>query len=173
MLMRRIAAIATTIFLVILVSPASAHTVLVSSSPEKGSILESLPASISITFAENLLSIRNSNSISVLDEDGEEVSDGEVAIVGSTISKNLIASSKSGIFRVDYRAVAADGHVIQNSFSFTVTKNAVTTSTNEISPVETAPTESEEKLSIYFILSATAIIGASLILIFIWKKQAK
>jgi len=173
MKLRRIAALATSLFLLFLVSPASAHTVLVTSSPQKDSVIESLPSAISLTFAEDLVSIGNSNSISVVDENGEEVSQGDVSVSGSALSKNLIAGDKTGIFKVDYRAVAADGHVIQDSFTFTVTPTAVTTSAIQDDPASSSPVESEMKISIYFILSVTAIVGGLLILIFIWKKQAK
>ena len=173
MQMRRIAALATSLLLVFLVSPASAHTVLISSSPQKDSVIETLPTTISMTFAEDLVSIGNSNSISVLNENGEEVSQGEVSVSGPTLSKNMIAGDKTGLFKVEYRAVAADGHVIEDSFTFTVTPTAVTTSAIQDDPVTSAPAVSENKLSIYFIISVTAIAGGLLILIFIWKKQAK
>ena len=171
--MRRIAALATSLFLVFLVSPASAHTVLISSSPQKDSVIETLPTTISVTFAEDLVSIGNSNSISVLNENGEEVSQGEVSVSGPTLSKNMIAGDETGLFKVEYRVVAADGHVIEDSFTFTVTTTAVTTSAIEENPVTSAPAVSENKLSIYFIISVTAIVGGLLILIFIWKKRAK
>ena len=171
--MRRISALATSLFLVFLMSPASAHTVLVSSSPEKDSIIEMLPTTITLTFAEDLVSLGNSNSISVVDESGGEVSQGDLLVSGTTLTKNLIASDKTGVFQVDYRAVASDGHVIKDQFTFTVTPNAVTTSTTQIDPVSSSTVDTEKKISIYFILSVTAILGGLLILIFIWKKQAK
>lgn len=171
--MRRVAALATSLFLVFLMSPASAHTVLVSSSPEKDSIIEMLPTTITLTFAEDLVSLGSSNSISVVDESGGEVSQGDLLVSGTTLTKNLIASDKTGVFQVDYRAVASDGHVIKDQFTFTVTPNAVTTSTTQEDPVSSSTVDSEKKISIYFILSVTAILGGLLILIFIWKKQAK
>lgn len=173
MQMRRVAALATSLFLVFLMSPASAHTVLVSSSPEKDSIIEMLPTTITLTFAEDLVSLGSSNSISVVDESGGEVSQGDLLVSGTTLTKNLIASDKTGVFQVDYRAVASDGHVIKDQFTFTVTPNAVTTSTTQEDPVSSSTVDSEKKISIYFILSVTAILGGLLILIFIWKKQAK
>ena len=173
MKMRRIAALATSLFLAFLVSPSSAHTVLVSSSPQKDSVIETLPSAISLTFAEDLVSIGKSNSISVLDENNQEVSQGDVSVSGPTLSKNLIPSDKKGIFKIEYRAVAADGHVVQDSFEFTVAPTAVTTSAIQDDPVSSSPVKSENKISTYFILSVTAIAGGLLILIFIWKKQGK
>ena len=54
-------------------SSASAHTVIVSASPAENAILEVLPSTISITFAEELIDIGDSNSISVLDQAGSEL----------------------------------------------------------------------------------------------------
>ena len=72
MRMRSVAVTLGALFLAFSTLPASAHTVLVTSSPQANSVIESIPSSISITFAEDLVEIGNSNSISVLDEDGEE-----------------------------------------------------------------------------------------------------
>ena len=173
MQMRRIAALAATLYLVFLVSPASAHTVLVNSTPASDSVIQSLPSSIKINFAEDLVSIGNSNSILVIDANGEEISQGDVSVSGPTLSKQLLASEKTGLFKVEYRAVASDGHVITGEFAFTVEATAVTTSEIEVEPINSLPTSSENKLSIYLIISATAIAGGLLILIFIWKKQPK
>ncbi len=173
MQMRRIAALAATLYLVLMVPPASGHTVLVNSTPASDSVIQSLPSSVTINFAEDLVSIGNSNSISVIDANGEEISQGEVSVSGPTLSKQLLVSEKTGLFKVDYRAVASDGHVIKGDFVFTVEATAATTSENEVEPINSPLTTSENKLSIYLILSATAIVGGLLILIFIWKKQPK
>jgi methionine-rich copper-binding protein CopC len=173
MQMRRIAALAATLYLVLLVPPASGHTVLVNSKPASDSVIQSLPSTITINFAEDLVSIGNSNSISVLDANGEEISQGEVSVSGPMLSKQILASEKTGLFKVEYRAVASDGHVIKGEFTFTVEESTATTSEIDAEPINSLPTSSENKLSVYLILSATAIVGGLLILIFIWKKQPK
>ena len=103
----------------------------------------------------------------------EDLSQGEVTVAGPTLSKALMPTDKTGIYKVQYRAVAADGHVIKGEFSFSVEASAVTTSEIKSEPLTTSPSPSGNKLSIYLILSVTAIVGGSLILIFIWKKQPK
>jgi len=170
---RQIIAIAGAIFLAFSVLPASAHTVLVNSIPQGESVISSLPPEINITFAEDLIDIGNSNSISVLDSTGEEMSQGKVTVAGPTLSKALITSEKIGKYKVQYRAVASDGHVIKGEFSFTVGASGVTTSEIKSEPINTSPTPSGNNLSINLVLSVTAIVGGSLILIFIWKKQPK
>jgi methionine-rich copper-binding protein CopC len=170
---RQIIALAGAIFLVFSASPASAHTVLVNSIPQSESVISSLPPEINITFAEDLIDIGNSNSIAVLDSSGEDMSQGEILVAGPTLSKALETSEKTGEYKVEYRAVAADGHVIKGEFTFSVEASGVTTAEIKVDPITNSPSSSGNKLSIYLILSATAIIGGLLILIFIWKKQAK
>jgi len=170
---RQIIALVGAIFLALSVSPASAHTVLLNSIPQSESIISSLPPEITITFAEELIDIGNSNSIEVFDSSGEDMSQGQVTVAGPTLSKALITSEKTGIYKVEYRAVAADGHVIKGEFTFSVEASGVTTAEIKVDPITNSPSSSGSKLSIYLILSATAIIGGLLILIFIWKKQGK
>lgn len=170
---RQIIALAGAIFLVFSASPAPAHTVLVNSIPQSESVISSLPPEINITFAEDLIDIGNSNSIAVLDSSGEDMSQGQVTVAGPTLTKALIASDKIGIYKVEYRAVAADGHVIKGEFTFTIDASGTTTSEIKSEPINTSPTPSGNNLSIYLVLSVTAIVGGSLILIFIWKKQPK
>ena len=170
---RQIIALVGAIFLALSVSPASAHTVLLNSIPQSESIISSLPPEITITFAEELIDIGNSNSIEVFDSSGEDMSQGHVTVAGPTLSKALITSEKTGIYKVEYRAVAADGHVIKGEFTFSVEPSGVTTAEIKVDPITNSPSSSGSKLSIYLILSATAIIGGLLILIFIWKKQGK
>lgn len=98
---------------------------------------------------------------------------GQVIVAGPTLTKALIASNKIGIYKVEYRAVAADGHVIKGEFTFTVDASGTTTSEIKSEPIKTSSSPSENKLSIYLIFSITAIVGGLLILIFIWKKRAK
>jgi methionine-rich copper-binding protein CopC len=173
MRIRQVIALVGAIFLAFSVSPAAAHTVLVNSIPQSESVINSLPPEINITFAEELIDIGNSNSIEVLDSSGEDMSQGQVTVAGPTLSKALITSEKTGIYKVEYRAVAADGHVIKGEFTFTVEPSAVTTAEIKSDPVTSPSPDSENKLLIYLILSVTAIVGGLLILIFIWKRQVK
>ena len=173
MRLRQIIALVGAIFLAFSISPATAHTVLVNSIPQSESVISSLPREINITFAEDLIDIGNSNSIAVFDPSGEDMTQGQVTVAGLTLTKALIASNKIGIYKVEYRAVAADGHVIKGEFSFSVDASGVTTSEIKSEPINTSPTPSGNNLSIYLVLSVTAIVGGSLILIFIWKKQPK
>ena len=170
---RQIIALVGAIFLALSVSPASAHTVLVNSIPQSESVINSLPQEVNITFAEDLIDIGNSNSITVLDSAGEDMSQGQVTVAGPTLSKALIPSDKTGIYKVEYRAVAADGHVIEGEFNFSIDPSGVTTAEIKVDPVTSSSPDAENKISIYLIFGVIAIVGGLLILIFIWKRQVK
>ena len=153
--------------------PASAHTAFVSADPAVNSTIDVLPSNIALTFAEELIGIGNSNSISALDETGKELTSGRPEVSGAVLSITLDGSEVIGLIKVNYRAVAADGHVITGDYQFTVSpitfSETATRTTEEIAPTK----ESGKKISIYLIISATLVVGAGLLLFFIWKRESK
>ena len=153
--------------------PASAHTVLVSANPAINSTVVALPSTVSLTFADELVAIGDSNSISVTDENGMELTSGKPDVSGAAISINLKPSEITGVIKVDYRVVGSDGHLIKGDYQFTVSPNGLsetaTRTTEEIAPTS----ESGNKVSIYLIISATLVVGGGLLLFFIWKRQSK
>ena len=151
--------------------PASAHTVVVSASPAENAILEDLPSTISITFAEELIDIGDSNSISVVDQSGSELALVKPQVSGAVLTSALSPTQSLGLFKVSYRAVAADGHVITGKYEFTVSPKAVTAEDVKSSEENSPLTSSDNKLSIYLIISATLLVGGGLLLFFIWKRQ--
>ena len=152
--------------------PASAHTVLASADPAINSTVIALPSTVSLTFADELIALGDSNSISVTDENGTELTSGKVEVSGAVLSINLVASEATGVIKVDYRAVAADGHVIKGDYQFTVSPMTIsetaTRTSEEIAPVS----ETGNKISFYLIISA-ALAGGGLSLFFIRKRQSK
>jgi methionine-rich copper-binding protein CopC len=156
-----------------LTHPASAHTTLVSEVPAAESQIKELPSELILTFAEDLIQIGDSTSLNLTDENGDEYTTGDLSINGSQVSKKIDPKEVFGKFKVSYRVVAADGHVIKGEYSFTVEPSAIETleAIEEI-PKEIA-TESGSQVSIYFVISATAVVGGGLILFFIWKRQSK
>ncbi len=153
--------------------PASAHTVLASADPAINSTVVALPSTVSLTFADELIALGDSNSISVTDENGTELTSGKAEVSGAVLSINLVASEATGVIKVDYRAVAADGHVIKGDYQFTISPMTISETATRTSE-EIAPTkESGKKISIYLIISATLVVGGGLLLFFIWKRQSK
>jgi methionine-rich copper-binding protein CopC len=107
-----------------LINPVSAfaHTVLIGSNPAVGSNINQLPDSIILKFADPLLVIpgRNINSISVIDPMKLQIAS-PATVSGSNLSATLNESMKmNGVFKVAYRVVAQDGHVVLGNFEFTM-----------------------------------------------------
>ena len=153
--------------------PASAHTVLASADPAINSTVVSLPSAVSLTFADELVALGDSNLISVTDENGNEITSGKPEVSGAVLSINLEVSDATGVMKVEYRAVAADGHVIKGDYQFTVSPMTISETATRTSE-EIAPTsESGNKISINLIISATLVVGGGLLLFFIWKRQSK
>jgi methionine-rich copper-binding protein CopC len=157
-----------------LVTPqASAHTVLTSADPAVDSTIVDLPSAISLNFADELVAIGNSNSISAIDETGKELTSGEPEISGAVLSIKLADSEVTGVIKVVYRAVAADGHVITGDYQFRISP-IVTSETATRTAEESVPlTQSENQISIYIIISAAIVVGGGLSLFFIRKRRPK
>jgi methionine-rich copper-binding protein CopC len=117
------------------IEPLSArgHADLLSSDPSAGQIIESMPKTVTLEFAENILIVgasEDANQILVSNEAGERIDNGEVVIAGANVSTQVDQSAANGKYSVVYRVVSADGHPIEGSFSFVVGEEA----TNVIAP---------------------------------------
>ena len=103
-------------------APASAHTSLVSATPESGAILSEVPAEVRLKFNESLLLIdsKNPNRIEVINVVGQVVS-GMTIVEGPEIYTALdLSFEPSGEYTVKYRVVSADGHPVEGEYQFTV-----------------------------------------------------
>jgi len=105
------------------VSAASAHTVLVASSPAKNAVVSTLPSKISLTFADPLLTLGKHpiNQVVVTDSMKMVVSNNADVVKGAVLTNTLTASSAmAGTYLVSYRVSAQDGHIVTGHFTFTV-----------------------------------------------------
>lgn len=105
------------------VPTASAHNYLVSSTPEAGSVLTSLPPEFVITTNDVLLDFGGENTgsagaLEVQGPDGLFYGDGCVTVSGPSIS-TAAALGPAGDYTVIWRVVSTDGHPVSNQFAFT------------------------------------------------------
>jgi copper resistance protein C len=110
-------------------APAQAHDALASTSPADGTTITTNPGTVSVTLTNAPdTRIPNSNIIKVTAPDGHVVSEGEVTLEDATLS---VAADidHDGVHTVDWRAVSADGHPIEGTFSFTYTPTGSDTHT--------------------------------------------
>jgi methionine-rich copper-binding protein CopC len=175
-------------------SPAGAHTSLISQEPAGNSVIEILPNQISLTFDESLIVIGNANVLTVIDPNGSEITIGDTKVLNNVVSRSIDGSNIIGKYSVTYRVVSEDGHVVSSTYQFTLkglksaAPNQPATPSLE-SNQSSEPTANERKDSIpikaiennphashsfwgehagHFYMLIAAIF-----LIFIWKRQSK
>jgi methionine-rich copper-binding protein CopC len=101
---------------------ASAHSELVSSTPEAGSTVAQAPDSVVLQFSEAVQ--QQGSSIVVTAGNDQVVSQaGTFTVDGTSASVALGAADVSGGVTVAYRIVSADGHVVRDGFTFDVTSS--------------------------------------------------
>ncbi|MFE3053275.1 copper resistance protein CopC [Nocardia sp. NPDC059239] len=99
---------------------ADAHSTPVSSSPDNGAQIDTSPASVSITFNENLQTAYP--SMTVTGPDHNLWSKGQPKVEGPTISIEVGELGPTGEYTIAYRVTSADGHPVSGKRTFTLTK---------------------------------------------------
>jgi methionine-rich copper-binding protein CopC len=112
--------IAASLILAVTTTPAIAHTKLLTSDPAAGSLVESWPTEISITFDEDLINIgdEKSNFLVVNNAVGDQISADDEVLTGSQIKVSLDPNTTTGPVLVYYRVVSADGHPVEGEYTF-------------------------------------------------------
>jgi copper resistance protein C len=144
-------------------APAFAHSALISSNPEQGSVIEVIPADFSLTFNEELISIEGQsvNTLSLSGASGESYSLSETEIAGEFLSASALAGQyPAGDYLLTYRAVSADGHPITGEITFTVQSSTTIDSPME-EPVTTSTTTEPEPAGAltYLLIGLILLLG--------------
>ena len=128
--MRRLVVISAVLFLSLaLAVPVYAHAKFVSSTPTPGQTVATSPASVNITFSEEL---GTGTTGSVTDASGNTVSTGATIDANdrTKMSITLKPSLPNGVFKVAWHSVAEDdGGILDGTFFFGVGVPAPSTST--------------------------------------------
>jgi len=143
--------------------PASAHAALKSTDPEDGTVLESAPRSITLTFTESVGLL--DDSFRVLDPDNRRVDIGEAEHArgrSDTASVTLPKRLAKGTYVVAWRVVSADSHPVGGAFTFSVGKASATVASVDTGPVENPATASLYNMARYLAyLAAALLIGTA------------
>lgn len=140
------------------IAPASAHSSEVATDPLDGASLAALPASVSVTMDEKPMDVGHAMVVSA--PDGTQVSGPEVSIIGHSLSVPIIAQGPAGDYKVGYRVVSADGHVVTGSFTFTVTSGRPMASDLK----QTQTNEDENSVTFVFAIFSLVMMGLFLII---------
>lgn len=111
--------------LILPVTPALAHTNLISSDPAAGSTLTQLPEQVTLTFDQPLLTDAVVNHISVIDPMGQQIA-APAVLASPTVLTSVLSPSMimAGSYQVAFRVVAGDGHPVEASFRFAIGSQA-------------------------------------------------
>jgi len=113
------AALLTGLVLVMTGAPAaSAHTSLISSSPEDGAVLPSAPTEVALTFDEDLLP--GADVMALTDAQGNVIVTQPVTPDGPTVRLPWPPGLPAGEYQIGYRVVSGDGHPVDGAIVVTV-----------------------------------------------------
>ncbi len=114
-------AVALVAVLVISAAPASAHATLVLIDPAPGSVLDTAPSAIHLTFDEPVEITQG--GVSIVGPDGTALPDlrpGVDPANSAVLVVTLPASMVDGSYHVTWRILSLDGHAVQGFFAFAI-----------------------------------------------------
>lgn len=97
---------------------AFAHSQTQSTSPKANAVLKTSPSLVRVNLNEPLIS--SGAALIVRSSKNASVTSGKPAISGKSISIALLPNLADDTYRVSYRVVSNDGHVVTSSYKFTV-----------------------------------------------------
>ncbi|WP_161493862.1 copper resistance CopC family protein [Virgibacillus necropolis] len=101
----------------ILVDTTDAHSVLEKATPEDGAQLKEAIKSIELSFNTK---IENGSTLYLVNANDEKIEPASITstdnILEATFSRNL----SPGSYQVNWKVLGADGHIIENQYSFTI-----------------------------------------------------
>lgn len=165
-----LALVAVAVGLLLLAAPASAHAVVVSSSPADGARLDSAPASVRIRFDEPVgLDV---GYLRVVDSAGSRVDTGTASHPnsdGATIQVALRSGLGDGSYLASYRVTSADSHPVAGSIRFVVGDGPLVTpaGSSGSAPVNQA-VSSILAVSHWLSFAGIAVVGGSWLIFTVW-----
>ncbi|WP_405112973.1 copper resistance protein CopC/CopD [Micromonospora sp. NBC_01405] len=99
-------------------TPASAHAVLVSSSPAASAVVPGGPTEVVLTFSEPVRKV--AGKIRVIAPDGARADRGEPAFKSTVVTVPVDPSAGRGTYLVSYRVISADSHPVSGAFTYSV-----------------------------------------------------
>lgn len=96
--------------------PASAHDVLLSTSPAAGSTVDQVPGSVVLTFDNPAIAM--GTQLVVTGPSGP-VQQGPARLIDNTVVQDLQGGAPAGDYTVQWRVTSIDGHPVGGTFAFT------------------------------------------------------
>ena len=116
-----VAGAVATIIAMIAVHGASAHARYDSSTPAKGAVLATAPASVVVNFGENIQTTNGSFGLTVMKDGGGSVTAGAVTASDTSLTVPLQANAGNGRYVVNWNNTSEDdGDALSGAFAFYV-----------------------------------------------------
>lgn len=144
------------------ISPAAAHSSLISATPAVNATLVKLPGYVAATFDENLLLIGGAkmNILQVSDANGKDIDVGNPTVVGPVLRVDIQDSNGKGLFTVNWRVVSGDGHPAQGSYHFSVgSTSQVAAPTQNITAPSGKSFWNRQRERIYLVIAVIMALG--------------
>jgi methionine-rich copper-binding protein CopC len=110
---------AAALLCVLISAELSAHAVLVKAVPGQDAVLDKSPPTVSVWFNEALEAAFS--SLAVEDSRGQVVAQGALAsLPDNGLSLRLPAPLAAGSYRLHYRVLSVDGHIVEGSSPFVI-----------------------------------------------------
>lgn len=119
----------TFILLFTFVSAAFAHTGLESSNPQNGEVLNEELTTITLTFEGN---IEQGSTFTLQDANGKTITVDNIAINENILTGVLSTPLGNGDYTVDWSIIGEDGHLIEDSFIFSIDASTIEEENNEV-----------------------------------------
>jgi len=151
-------------------SPAYAHAVLESTSPEADSLIQEAPTQVVLTFSEPVSPVPD--RVRVIAPDGSRVDHNEPRASGQQLIIPIRPLTQPGTYLVSFRVISADSHPVYGTFSF---------SYKEVSPG--GPPQAADVAPTGFVVAALPVarwigyaglvlfVGAALVLTLLWPRR--
>lgn len=119
----------TFILLFTFVSAAFAHTGLESSNPQNGEVLNEELTTITLTFEGN---IEQGSTFTLQDANGKTITVDNIAINENILTGVLSTPLGNGDYTVDWSIIGEDGHLIEDSFTFSIDASTIEEENNAV-----------------------------------------
>ncbi|MFD4969854.1 copper resistance protein CopC [Streptomyces sp. NPDC058424] len=140
--------------------PASAHAALRGADPADGTVLKTVPGTITLAFTESVSLL--DDSFRLFDPEGRRVRTGEPQHAPGRPDTARVAFPEGlgeGTFTVAWRVVSADSHPVSGAFTFSVGKPSPT-----MAAIDTGPSENPTTRGLYDLARYTAYGAAALLI---------
>jgi copper transport protein len=156
--------------LILPAGPASAHAVLLRSSPPADSVLATAPGQVVLEFSEPVRLVPD--KIRVIAPDGQRTEAGEPTADGSKVTVALKPGGQRGTYLVSYRVISADSHPVAGGFTYSVGAPSATAGgvaeTDDVDPFVRAAIPVAKYLGY---AGLVLLVGPALVLALLWPQR--